>query len=312
MTERRDDTADDGGRDRENNREREHRRVETNLVQPGKADAAPEIRSRQRRPKPLQKPDAAEGEPRAHDPAGHREDEALGEQMADQPDTTGAERDANRHVVAASRGARQHQVRHVDAGDEQDNADRHHHREQRGPHRRDQLVVDIDELEPPGNGCLRLRDVRRFAAKSEEHCCGIGGGRRQRHAGGEARRDHDDAGVAAATDVERRPELGLRIGIAKCGRHDTDDGVRLRFGARDDAVQGDDAPDHIRVAAEVSRPQRLTQDDDAGLIRAEETPDDRLSAEHRKGVRRNGVGLSSSRLAVTGQRHEGPRPARDM
>jgi hypothetical protein len=55
--------------------------------------------------------------------AGEAEDERFGEELTEQPSAAGAERDPHREFGAARRRAREQQVGHVRAGDEEHEAD---------------------------------------------------------------------------------------------------------------------------------------------------------------------------------------------
>ena len=55
-----------------------------------------------------------------------REQQALDQQLARDPEARGAEREAQRQLVTAARGARQHQVGDVGAGNQQDDRDHRH------------------------------------------------------------------------------------------------------------------------------------------------------------------------------------------
>ena len=95
--------------------------------------AEPEVEGvgvEERRP---QRPQQVLAEPRDQQPgpAGEQaEERALGEQLADEPSAARPERDADRDLAAPAGGAGEQQVRHVRAGDEQDEG---HHAHEHGP-----------------------------------------------------------------------------------------------------------------------------------------------------------------------------------
>ena len=60
------------------------------------------------------------GEPDARSAAGERDDEALGEQLPNEPAAAGANREPDRDFLAALGGARQEQVGEIHAGEQQD------------------------------------------------------------------------------------------------------------------------------------------------------------------------------------------------
>ena len=69
-----------------------------------------------------------------------RQEQALGQKLADEPRAPGAERRANGHLAVARRRAREHQVGDVGAGDEQHEPDRAEQHEQRDAHVADDVV----------------------------------------------------------------------------------------------------------------------------------------------------------------------------
>jgi len=72
----------------------------------------------------VQNPDGGYPESDAEQPAGNREDAALGQQLANDCGFSGTERHTDRQFAAPGGGPRKHQVREVGAGDEQDQEDR--------------------------------------------------------------------------------------------------------------------------------------------------------------------------------------------
>ena len=69
-----------------------------------------------------QRPRAPERGREAGGPAEQAEQDALGEELPDQPRAAGAERRPHGDLARARLRARQQQVRHVDAGDQQHEA----------------------------------------------------------------------------------------------------------------------------------------------------------------------------------------------
>ena len=74
---------------------------------------------------------AADREREASGPAERGEEQTLDERLSDEPPPAGAHGDANREFRLARGGARQHEVRDIDAGDEQHEAHRAEQHEQR-------------------------------------------------------------------------------------------------------------------------------------------------------------------------------------
>ena len=80
------------------------------------------------------------------DSASHScDDQVLGKQALSDPPPRRAKRRHDRDLAAASKRPRQHQVRHVRAGDQEDQTDRHGQRLKRRPNRRDELLLQGTE-----------------------------------------------------------------------------------------------------------------------------------------------------------------------
>ena len=65
---------------------------------------------------------AGKGRRQANDAGSHAKYDALNQDLLDETNTGGAQRAANGDLALASRGAGQHEVRNVGAGDEQNKA----------------------------------------------------------------------------------------------------------------------------------------------------------------------------------------------
>ena len=87
-----------------------------------------------------------EGEPR--DRSRHGQQQAFGQQLADQAVVRGAEREARRELMPPGGGARQQEIRDVGAGDEQHQRDDAGQRDQR-------LAVVLPQLGEAGRGRLQ-------------------------------------------------------------------------------------------------------------------------------------------------------------
>ena len=79
--------------------------------------------------------------------AGEAEDERFGEKLTEQPSAAGAERDPHREFGPARRRAREQQVGHVGAGDEEHEADSAEEDEQRRTYRADHQILQADRVE---------------------------------------------------------------------------------------------------------------------------------------------------------------------
>ena len=82
---------------------------------------------------PAQRVRPPHGQQQSQQPAERGEDEALGEKLPHEAAPAAAERGPDRDLAVARRGARQQQVGHVRAADQQDEADRAEQHHQRGP-----------------------------------------------------------------------------------------------------------------------------------------------------------------------------------
>ena len=83
--------------------------------------------------------------------AGQRQQQALGEQLPDQASASGADRRADRQLHVPGRASREHEARDVDAGDDQDQADRQRQGVNRGAELAGLVVVHrLDHARGPG------------------------------------------------------------------------------------------------------------------------------------------------------------------
>ena len=144
--------------ERDRDGEEERGVVHADLVEPR------QVRRRQR-----DQPQHAE--PREPGPEQRRreaEDGALRQQLPDQAAARRADGGAHDHLAVARRGARELQVRHVGAGDEQHQRDGAEQRVERRARAADELLLqrhDVGQLAGVGGGILRLEprgDRRQF------------------------------------------------------------------------------------------------------------------------------------------------------
>ena len=195
---------------------REHLRVDGDVGQ---------ARQRSRR-KRSQQVHAPGGEHQSRGAAKQRDDQALGEQLAQQPRTAGAERGANRQLAVARRRARQQQVRDIRARDEQDERDGAEQDEERPAHFANQFHVQRHEPDPdPAVRWILLLQPRR------DHVHLRLGGRLP-----DARLQTSDHGQPERSPRleqllelphrrERHPQLGIGR-MAERGRHHAGDFIR--------------------------------------------------------------------------------------
>ena len=122
-------------------REQEHVRIDRQRAEPRQVRGADG----------LQQLDRARGETEAEDSAHGAQDEALGHELAKHAPPARADRLAQRELARPNHAAREQQVRHVDAGDQEKDRRRSGHDQQR----RSQVADDVleqrsrDELERP-------------------------------------------------------------------------------------------------------------------------------------------------------------------
>ena len=112
-TQRGDEAEEDCGGEREQSGEGEHAAIE----------ARRQLRAARERDERGAPPHREEDAERA---AGDREDQALGEELLDEPHPVGAECHAHAHLATARRRTREHEVGEIRADDEQHDAHRGH------------------------------------------------------------------------------------------------------------------------------------------------------------------------------------------
>ena len=135
----RSETEEGSGEDRDAEREEQYGPVNRNVIEPG-----------QGRGNHLQQEFPGEKENRqTSDSAEQRKEQALGEQLADEPHSCPAQRLANGHFASSRGGAREQKIRDVDASDEQNQSHRAHHQQQRLPHIADHRFAQRNEMDAP-------------------------------------------------------------------------------------------------------------------------------------------------------------------
>ena len=90
--------------------------------------------------------------------AEHGQEDALGQELPQETPAAGAQRGAHRDLAVPRRHAGEEQVRHVDAGDEQDEADGAEQDEQRVPRVSDEGLVEGDH--GSAHALVRVRVLR--------------------------------------------------------------------------------------------------------------------------------------------------------
>ena len=235
---------------------------------------------------------------RARRSARERQHQALGEELADDAQATGAERETNRDLALARKAAREREAGEVHARDEQ--------HETHGPEQDERGAPQqgIDALIVEGHGGHAARPNGSFHGK-----CGVD--LRSEHADGCVCLLDRHAGPAASeqgvavrerfVEVEghgrfqRPPHVGPPGQPTKSSRRHADDG-------QGGAIESDDLAQHIRVAAKAPLPQAVTDDcdrrrADAVVISRKQTPDAGVDAEQGKVRRLDNLAVHSLGVA---------------
>ena len=236
---RRSKPTQDRGRHRDDHREREDGRVHLDDCL-GRDHARRHQRDDQSQAEPRQ--------PQAGSGRGRREDEALDEQLPQEPASTGAQRSAHGHFPFADRRPREQEVGHVAAGDPEQQQYRRKQPIERVPEIPDHGV----EVRPDdGDGPIRkvprrIRDGETLGDRVE-----IRGGRRCGDAPLQA--PHERKPGSPLRPAHRHPEIGA-VDL-KPRRHDGDE-------RRDRTVQPEGLADDRRVAAELVPPRPVVDRED--------------------------------------------------
>ena len=235
--------------------------------------------------------------------AAHRaEQEAFGQELADEVGAGRAKRGADGDLALALRRARQQQAGDVRARDQQHETDGAEQHQERGADAADDLVAQ--RLQPDGAPRVGLWKVPRLPLGE---CLELGARRREARARLQAGEDlevvHVPLGEQVARHVERRrghderrehPDARV-LGIVEGSRHDAEDRVRH-------AVDLDPAADDRRVACQLALPDALADDDQrlcgAAVGRGRERPaHERRHREDVEVVGRDARGRHALRLA---------------
>ena len=160
----------------------------------------------------LDQPHRAERDGDAADAAGQREHDALGEQLADDAPTAGADRQPHADLALARGAAREQQVGDVGARDQQDDEHRGGEHAHLRPDRIDDQVLDAEDLEPRPVGEIQL--AAQLSAERRRR------GRRRRRAERRSptgwRRPRSAAPIALASSVaasRETPSLSRAIAL---------------------------------------------------------------------------------------------------
>ena len=238
------------GRHRQAGRERERDAVQGDV---GEAGDAPRHQGRRGAHDP-DRHRAADGA------AGHAQEHALGQQLADDPSSARAEGAADRELAPPGDAAREEQAGHVGAGHQQHQPGRGREHGQGGPERAPQLFPQADhsplgwraQLRPGSLGPLAVDDRPDLRQRLV-----------RRHAGPQAADSQHESGVLerpvgrrlVGRDDQRRPESGRGAGrLETLGQH-PDHGVRR-------VTDIDGGADRVGVRSEPIRPRTVAQERD--------------------------------------------------
>ncbi len=182
----------------------------------------------------------------------HGEHHALGSELSEQPSAAGAKRDARCEFFRARSGARNHQVHHVQAADEQEEQTASPHEPKRGLHVVDKRILQaFDHGVEPGvdNGLLELRNAIQVGPIDR-----VNFGLRLPD-GRPGRQPCDVPPVVVVMlllfgccERERSPHRHIGNDEIESSRHHPDNRVRA-------AIDSHVPPEHGRVAAELAGPQ---------------------------------------------------------
>ena len=259
--------------------------------------------------------DAGDRECRTEKASDDGKDEALRDQLSQDPPAAGADGETDRDLTLTRRSSRQQEVGDVRADDQQEDADSDGEHAKRRPARRDQLFFDRLRVETPHARRQRLREQARRRFGTQPLADGIGFLRRSldRHAIAQA--SDDAAGEPSACRGvfgNWRPEINHRWGIVETRIHDADDRewrAVEKSGFRAERLQRDRTSDDGGVGLEVAAPRAGAEDDDAGpgpvVARVERAAEQGTAAEHAEGI--GGHERAGQTGRARGGRHQGDR-----
>ena len=236
------------GQQRDGQREAQDRRVDRDVVDPRDAAGA-------QRPN---RPDREVGEQQAERASGQRQDQALTQHLKHQTPASRAERGADGDFLGAHRRADQQQVGHVRAGDQDQDADGRHQRQEGGAAVADHLLVQGHDLRGLVGALPWILLPQALGDRLH-----LGLGLLLRHArlqSGDHAKEMTAAAGVGRIDRDRRPELHLPRREIETWRHHSDD-------RRRSAVQRDRLAEDVRVGGEPALPHAVAQHDHVVLAR---------------------------------------------
>ena len=209
--------------------------------------------------------------------------QALGEQLGDEPPAGGADGDADRDFAPAPRGAGEQKIRDVDAGDEQHEKHRAHYQQQGRLHLT--VIGGVEGLHFNAPALVRLRMRQGEIAGEDVHrrlCLRDGEAVSYTRLGLQVVRS-GAAGLASffRRENERNEDVHFLVpGEAERAGHHADDGIAF-------LVEGDGFAEDRRIGVITSLPETVSDDGFAvvallHLIGPEKASQRGLDAEHRQ------------------------------
>ena len=169
--ERRQRADDERGDHRQSHRQSEQASIDADLMQPRqhRRAAKRELKHslRVRRREFAEQVDEPDRQQRAEHAADRGEHQALGDELAEDASTAGADGQAHRDLPLACRAARQQQAGDVRAHDQQHRADGDRDHAKRGTARGDHLLLDAFNREAPLTGRQRSRQRSRRGLRAQ-------------------------------------------------------------------------------------------------------------------------------------------------
>src|SRR6185295_5204000 len=206
-----------------------------------------------------QRAESPNREQQSHRAADHAQQNAFGEQLPNDPPAPRSEGQANRDFFFTHRGAREQQISDVRACDQQHKTDRAKQNQKRGPHGVSLLIVNQPEID----AVVRLKILFVQALGDRGHVCLR---LRERHSGFDSshglQRNRVSRLLPLRSNRKGNPELSGLFRKTKTRRHHSDDCAIY-------SIEADLLPDDRRVAAKVSSPKPVAQNDNhvlAGLL----------------------------------------------
>jgi hypothetical protein len=213
--------------ERNDDREQQHDRIENDVRSAGKTlGVGGEHR-----------PQAGKAQGDAENPANEGEEYALGQELPEESEASGAEGRTNRKLLLSRLGARQQQVGKVRAGNQEHETHCPLQHPERGRNAADEILLKAVEAQAMilRVGCVNFRIE---LVPLNEHALHVCSGLNHAHVVPQATNEVEEMAAAVSgvrgIQRQRQPDLHLRVVNVVAGGHDAHD-------ARRNAVDADDA-----------------------------------------------------------------------